>query len=309
MNDDLTLLASAYLDGDVTADERARVENDTEALAEVDRLRSARALLGDVEPQAISVREAQLAAALDVWDRLPERERSGARRDVTPAGIDAAAVAGAASVTAPTPLSSRRRSARGTSTRWLTGAAAALVLVLAGGVALQLSSTGADETSNDETSSDGADVRSATAGAESADSDPADSDAPAPAAEATESADEATLELDTGIDNAAPPGENVGVDQLDDLTDLADFAAAAAGAPVSPDELPAATSATGGEDLSEAETFLAEAEFPRCLGVDIIVGPAVYRDVPVVVGIDESRNLAIAYRAATCAEVARAQLP
>ena len=51
MNDDLTLLASAYLDGDVTADERARVENDAEVLAEVDRLRSARALLGDVEPQ------------------------------------------------------------------------------------------------------------------------------------------------------------------------------------------------------------------------------------------------------------------
>jgi hypothetical protein len=71
----------------------------------------------------------------------------------------------------------------------------------------------------------------------------------------------------------------------------------------------AATSAPDDEDRSEAETFLAEAELPRCLGVDIIVGPAVYRGVPVVVGIDESRNLAIAYRAATCAEVARAQLP
>jgi hypothetical protein len=35
----------------------------------------------------------------------------------------------------------------------------------------------------------------------------------------------------------------------------------------------------------------------------------VYVDVPVVVGIDESRDLAIAYRAATCEEVARARLP
>ena len=85
------------------------------------------------------VREAQLAAALDVWERLPEAERTGARRDGTPAGINAAAVAGAATVTAPTPLARRRR---GTSTRWLTGAAAALVLVLAGGVALQLGSKG-----------------------------------------------------------------------------------------------------------------------------------------------------------------------
>lgn len=304
MNDDLILLASAYLDGDVTADERARVENDTEALAEVDRLRSVRALLGDVEPQAISVREAQLAMALDAWDRLPERERTGARLDGTPAGIDAAAVAGAASVTAPTPLNRRRRSGRSTSTRWVAGAAAALVLVLAGGVALQLSSAGSDDVSSEETSSaDGADAPTAARadGSEDVDAGP-----PAPTAEV---ADEATIELDTGIDSAAPPGENVGVDQLDNQTDLADFAAAAVGAPISPDDVPAATSAAGGEDLSEAETFLAEAELPRCLGVDIIVGPAVYGDVPVVVGIDESRDLAIAYRAATCAEVARARLP
>ncbi len=311
MNDDLTPLASVYLDGDVTADERARVENDTEALAEVDRMRSVRALLGDVEPQAISVREAQLAAALDAWDRLPERERTGTRRDGTPEGVDAAAVAGAASVTAPTPLSSRRRSGRTTSTRWLTGAAAALVLVLAGGVALQLSSTSSDDdASSQETSGDDAsEALAATERADAGDTGDADAGLSAPAAEATEDAQDATIELDTGIDNAAPPGENVGVDQLDNLTDLADFAAAALGAPISPDDLPAATSAEGGEDLSEAETFLAEAELPVCLGVDIIVGPAVYGDVPVVVGIDESRNLAIAYRAATCAEVARARLP
>ena len=42
MNDDLTLLASAYLDGDVTADERARVESDPQLLGEVERLRSVR---------------------------------------------------------------------------------------------------------------------------------------------------------------------------------------------------------------------------------------------------------------------------
>ena len=306
MNDDLTLLASAYLDGDVTENERARVESDTEALAEVDRLRSVRALLGDVEPQAISVREAQLATALEVWDRLPERERTGARRDSTPAGIDAAAVAGAASVTAPTPLSGRRRSTRGTSTRWLAGAAAALAVVLVGGVALQLSSTASDdEASSEETSSDAA----AEVLAGSARADAGNGDLPAPAAAGAEAADEPALELDTGIDNAAPPGENVGLDQLDNLTDLADFAAAALGAPISPDDVPAATSAASDEDLSDAETFLAEAELPRCPGVDIIVGPAVYRDVPVVVGIDESRNLAIAHRAADCTEVARARLP
>ncbi|HUS41289.1 MAG TPA: hypothetical protein VMY16_01365 [Ilumatobacteraceae bacterium] len=301
MNDDLTLLASAYLDDDITVDERERVEGDPDVLAEVERLRLVRALLSDVEPAAISVREAQLAAALGAWERLPEAERSGVRRDVTPGGIDAAAVAGAASVTAPTPLSARRRAPRRSSTRWLTGAAAALVLVLAGGVALQLSSAGG--TDDADSSADAAQARGATAPA----ADPVDpaADQLAPAAEA---AVDDSAELDTGIDNAAPPGENVGLDQLDNLTDLADFAAAAVGAPAAPD-VPAATSAPSDEELSEAESFLVEAELPRCLGVDIVVGPAMYGNVPVVVGIDEGRNLAIAYRAATCAEVARVRLP
>ena len=40
MTDDLTLLASAYLDGEATPDERARVEADPALLAEVERLRS-----------------------------------------------------------------------------------------------------------------------------------------------------------------------------------------------------------------------------------------------------------------------------
>jgi hypothetical protein len=302
MNDDLTLLASAYLDGDVTADERARVETDPDILAEVDRLRSVRALLSDVDPPSISVREAHLATALGVWDRLPDTERAGARRDVTPVGVDAAAVAGAASVTAPTPLSGRRRSSRTSSTRWLTGAAAALVLVLAGGVALQLST--ADDT-DDAASSAEAEIDATEALAASGQADDPAADEQAPAAE---DAGDARVQFDTGIDNAAPPGENAGLDELENLTDLADFAAPAVGAPVAPD-VPAATSAASDEALSEAETFLAEAELPRCLGVDIVVGPAVYRGIPVVVGIDEGRNLAIAYRAATCAEVARVRLP
>lgn len=310
MNDDLSLLASAYLDGDVTADERARVESDPELLDEVGRLRSVRALLGDIEPPSISVREAQLASALDVWDRLPQLERSGIRRDVTPVGIDAAAVAGAASVTAPTPLGGRRRSSRPSSTRWLAGAAAALVLVLAGGVALQLSSPD-DNDETDAASSAAADVDTTESAAQVERAEDAEAAGDAAAADVlvpeTAAAD-ATPELDTGIDNAAPPGENAGVDQLDNLTDLADFAAAAAAAPSAPD-VPAATSAPSDEELSEGETLLAEAELPRCLGVEIIVGPAVYRDVPVVVGIDEGRNLAIAYRAADCTEVARVRLP
>lgn len=298
MNDDLTLLASAYLDGDVAADERARVEDDPDAMAEVDRLRAVRALLGDPEPPAISVREAHLAGALDAWERLPEAERTGMRRDQTPPGIDAAAAAGAASVTAPTQLNTRRRP---TSTRWLTGAAAALVLVLAGGVALQLlgddqdemASTSADEAAEVESADDG-DARAV---------DDLGADELAPAAT---SADAAANQLDTGVDDAAPAPEEGGLPQLTNTTDLADFALPAVDAPVAPDGVPDATSATG--DLSDIASEVVEAE-PRCLGVDVVVGPAVYIDTVVVVGIDESRNLALAYEPAACTEIARVRLP
>jgi len=300
MTDDLTLLASAYLDGDVTADERARVEDDPIMLVEVDRLRAVRALLGDPDAPAISVRETHLAAALDAWERLPLAERSGARRDQTPDGIDAAAVAGAASVTAPTSLNNRRRPA---STRWLTGAAAALVLVLAGGVALQLNgsddlddaASSADSESTDLAASDVADRQ--RAGGDLG------ADELAPAATA---ADAAPNQLDTGVGDGAPPAEEGGLPQLLNTTDLADFAGVAVGAPVAPDDAPDTTSAVG--DLTEAASELADAE-PRCLGVDIVIGPAVYIDTAVVVGIDQRRNLALAYQPITCTEVARVRLP
>lgn len=299
MNDDLIQLASAYLDGELSADGRARVEADPAALAEVDRLRSVRALLGDVEPQAISIREVQLATALDIWDRLPDRERTGARRDATPAGIDAAAAAGAAAVTAPTPLRGRRRSGRGTSTRWLTGAAAALVLVLAGGVALQLSTTGSDDSAESSTTevTESADALVAT---ERDGEDLAAESAPAGAL-----ADEAPAPVDTRVDpdveDVAPPGENAGLAQLENLADLADFAAVAVGAPSAPDDVTAATSAADDDASASAVA--------RCPGVDLVVGPAVYGDVLVVVGIDEGRDLAIAHVPETCAEVARVRLP
>jgi hypothetical protein len=302
MNDDLTLLASAYLDDDVTADERARVESDPDLLAEVERLRAVRLLLGDVEPAAISMREAQLAAALNVWDRLPDAERSGARRDVTPAGIDAAAIAGAASVSAPTPLRNRRRKSAVRSTRWLTGAAAALVLVLAGGVALQLGQSSDDDSSSAE--GDNA-ATEALVGGDQAPQEAAADTLAAPA----EADEELSTQLDTGVADPPPPGEVAGLVQLENTTDLADFAGAALGAPRSPDDVPAATSAPNEADGSQAESSIADAGLPVCLGVDVIVGPAVYIDEPVVVGIDEGRNLAIAYRAETCTAVAQVRLP
>jgi hypothetical protein len=70
MNADDELLASAYLDGELTDDERRIAESDPAVMAEVERLRALRARLGDVEPPSIDARERALAAALRTFDDI-----------------------------------------------------------------------------------------------------------------------------------------------------------------------------------------------------------------------------------------------
>lgn len=312
MNDDLTQLASAYLDGDVTADERAQVEADPTLLAEVDRLRSVAVLLGDVESGSISMREQQLSTALDAWDRLPDAERTGANRDKTPRslqrGVDGATFAGAAAISAPpSSLATRRRAA---ANRRLLGAAAAIVLVLAGGLVLQSVRSGSD----DDSSSSAPDASTAAPEAASLAVAPnVEEVTPDIAADAgggdaveAETVTDGTA-LDTGILDAAPPGESA-LEQLESTDDLRIFASDAIGAPTSP-EVPAATSAPIDDLLTDEQRALLEARWPLCLGADTVVGPARFGDVDVVVAIDEGRNLALAYVAATCQEVASVRLP
>lgn len=299
MNDELLLLASAYLDDDVTADERAIVEADAKLLAEVERLRIVRALLADVAPAPISVREQQLAASLDAWDRLSDH--TGVHRDATPAGTDGAVRAGAASITAPpASLANRRRSAMN---RRLLGAAAAIVIVLGGGIALQTLTSGSDDDSaSDAPASEQTDQQAASL-AEAAPQADADAGGAIESGDADEKTD--STQLDTGILSAAPPAET-DLERLDNPEELAIFASDAVGAPSAPD-VPAATSAPVDDRLSDLA--IVDATFPLCLGADLIVGPALYRDTVVVVAIIERRDLAVAYEAETCREVARAQLP
>ena len=311
MNDDLTLLASAYLDGDVTADERARVEADPELIAEVERLRYVKVLLADTEPSPISVRESLLANALDAWDRVPSAERTGASRDATPRtlrrGVDPATAAAAASITAPTSLADRRRAA---TNRRLLGAAAAIVLVLAGGIVLQTVSFGSDDstsqTASDATNPSNVAALESTGDAEAltaADEATPSARIPAPAA----TTPDGSAQLDTGINNAAPPTET-DLEQLNTPEELAIFASDAVGAPQDPD-VPAATSGSIDDRLTDSQQAILELAWPLCLGADYVVGPARYETTEVVVGVDESRNLALAYQAENCREVARARLP
>jgi hypothetical protein len=121
MNDEQDLLASAYLDGALTSDERARAEADPEVMAAVDRLAELRRALAVVEPADPARRDAAIEAALHAFDVEP---------------VPSAPV---------TPLPSRRFGG------WLvSAAAAALVVAVVGGIiALSAGGGGDDDDSAD----------------------------------------------------------------------------------------------------------------------------------------------------------------
>jgi hypothetical protein len=196
----------------------------------------------------------------------------------------------------------------------MLGAAAAIVVVFAGGIALQTLS-GSDST--DEASFSAATVATTAepsaaladandaAGGEQASTD-AKAQAPEVASAETPGSP-ADGTVDTGIADPAPPGE-LELEELSTSEELGIFASDAVDAPTTPD-VPAATSAPVDDRLTETQAAVLDAELPLCLNVDYVVGPALYQGTEVVVGVDTSRDLALAYRAVNCREVARAPLP
>jgi hypothetical protein len=325
MNDDLTILATTYLDNTAALEERAQVETSPELLAEVERQRLIRAVLADVEAPSISLREQHLSSALEAWDRLPAAVRTATARDTTPSGLDPATAAAAATISTPPPtsLAARRRSK---ATGWVIGAAAALALVAAAGVVLQNVRLG----DSDDSSSSGIpaevdsqpDPNSSTAIADDAaeefqqeselSAEAGEELADDPVVAAGEISAEESEEGGLDIDAEAPP-QNDDLEVLSTPEQLGIFASDAISAPISP-ESPSATDATADrtsvdEDQSSAEEFIEEFEFPLCAGVDYVVGPAEYQGEFVVVAIDESRNLAVAYLALDCSVIEIAQLP
>ncbi|MFN3258017.1 MAG: anti-sigma factor family protein [Ilumatobacter sp.] len=345
--DDLTpdadALVSAYLDGEVTPEERALVEGNPVLLSEVDRLRQVRAVMGAVtEPPPISVREAHLAAALDVWDRMSGPERRG---DVTPgSGVDAAAGA-AIHTPAPTSLNARRRSGAGSS-KWLLGAAAGLVVVVGAGVVLSNLELGSsdDDTASESLSDDQAepaseadavasDAANEMAGAPNAEvaplevasddvesedarttaDDAALADEPAAATEAAEAPAEEPAE-EPADEDAAPSGDDPadgGIAQPPgselELTLLqTDDELADFGALAA-----YAPSDPAGSDLDiELPFATCDDEFAGIFDFDPFAGPASYVGNDVIVGVDQTSlpGLVVAYTS-DCEVVAEVPLP
>ncbi|MFK8026270.1 MAG: hypothetical protein AB8G26_20105 [Ilumatobacter sp.] len=310
------LLASAYLDGEVTPDERALVESNPDLIDESRQLGDVRTVLAATAPvAALSEREGHLAAALDVWDRMSDLELSG---EATPtAGVAGAARSG---------RSRRRKSRSGSSfgaSQWLMSAAAVLVVVagglavvrgvlddtddtsdivaveaeadIASGVpdndeleALEVAggNVGADaippteQFEDDVASDDSRDAASSSGLFEEAEEDEAMEDEAMEDIAAVDEGDDDIGDLTT----AAPPGSEDELTVLLTPEDLATFASLAIPAL---DDAPLVTNDVDSEPPLDS----CEAQF----GVEVRAGFAVYEAVPVTVGLDLDLGQALAY--------------
>lgn len=208
MNADNELLASAYLDGELTDDERSIAESDPAVMAQVEQLRALRVELADVEPASADARERALAAAMGAFEE----------------------VHGAAPTPSPVVDISRRRDQM----RWLGAAAAVVVVGLLGVVVAAGLGGGEDDSASD--SADELTNLSASAVADEPASDfalvpdPADDADDADAADGTDRltesavADDAEAEMAVADEAASEPAEGAG----DAPADMADDAAGAA---------------------------------------------------------------------------------
>jgi hypothetical protein len=318
MNDDLTLLASAYLDGDTTPAERAQVDGDPASLAEVEGLRQVRAVLSQTDSAPISTRERHLAAAFEVWDRLPASEFGG---DATPAGAQSAAAAGRASITSPRSVGvSRQR--RGSSR--ILQVAASLIVVVGGGLVARgfIASNNNDSVTSEaaDTADQGLNNRTEL---EVEAADETFSDAGGVIASELNSTDvPASPEADTLIGGESEGAPDVNLEVLSSAEELAVFAndlnrtipevendrVAEVAA-----EAPAETDAALDNNVQAAPADAPASLFPLCDVVTRIVGPALW-DAPglfdelVIVGINDITSEAVAYQPDSCTVIARTAL-
>jgi hypothetical protein len=306
--DELDLLASRVLDGDVDPAERARAEADPAVSARLAALSRVRAEMRDLPALDPTITADAVAAALAVFD---EQHRSAA-----------AAAGGAGTVVTP-PLAPvvplRRRTGWSNALPWLGAAAAAAALVV--GVA----SIG---------SRDGDDMAvSPSADNSSADTFALPSDGAAPEAASGADDDMTTMtakdgESETMGDTPVDDSGRIGEDSSDSVVAMSATDAPAAteapteagapaetAAPTPPDEemtvaggMPEVTDAAALSRLAETATPLDDA--PICApDATLLVTDVLYGDDPtsaVVVEVvrDESGDI-VAYDVTTCSETAR----
>lgn len=290
MTDDQFLLASAYADGDVTQDERARAEADPEVMAEVGRIERRRLALADVAPAPADARAAMIAAAM---------------AEFAPAASTSAA--------AVVPIGSRRSASRPAAWSRPLGLVAAAIAVLAVG-AVVVQSLGGGEDGDDSFATTATEPGVVDLTAESAERTIApDADAAEDATQLVESGAAATEAP------AAAPRTDATLEMAADLAaidgpaDLASVGAQLAAdwrlgivEPIEPDCTFAA--ALGAPTAKQPESGRLRADLPAA-GEDVLLfdtrdyttadGPV----VPVFVAVDIETTQAYAIDAAACALV------
>lgn len=204
-------LASAYLDGELSADEAERVESDMVLLDLVEQLRPARLTTLDLPPVDPGRRSAHVGAAMDLFDQLHGGSTAGA----TPERTERAEPAVAAGATIDLTEERARRQVRGPGETPTTGRSAtdrrpmmlrlsqmAAAIVLIAGVGLGLRAFG-DAGTND--SADDATAETAADAADRAADDAFASELATATAEAEESgaADDGEMGDAGGVDEDA----------------------------------------------------------------------------------------------------------
>lgn len=129
MNDEQYFLANAYLDGELTADERRIAEADPEVMAEVEQLRALQSELRDVPGPSADVRESAIGAAMAAFAGAGE-------------GVDAPAAEPAPHAAPVVPFRRRPPYAK------LLGVAAAVVAVAGLGIIVSQAGLGDDDSSD-----------------------------------------------------------------------------------------------------------------------------------------------------------------
>jgi hypothetical protein len=323
MNAEPEHLASAYLDGELTDEERRLAEGDPAVMAEVESLRALRAEIAAVEPPSAAAREAAITAAMSAFAELDGSGAAVGRTDVAP-------------------MRPRRDL-----TRWLGVAAAVVVAAALGIVATQAGGRGGgDDSAADEAASEPAATSAARVPAADAAEDPAEDlmiaseasqdddgaadvagDAESALSDVAEQAEEATAEEATAEEvTAEAPAEATAEESAaeEPTTEAADDTAVAA-TPTVPlpdparyfdDDLAIETPI----QLQSAAWFLIGRRDAGELGPTpeyrcpfaFVLDRASYRtggtDFEVLIDVDESSNIVSAVDEATCNVIAESPI-
>jgi hypothetical protein len=307
-------LPSAYVDGALSEEDRARVEADAELRAAAQQVGRLRELLRDVPAQPATEAATHLAAALAVFD---------AERSLAPAPTPVPSSDAAAAPAPVTPLPSRRTTAVATlerlRRRWVPALGVAAATVAALGIGLQALSRdgegGGDDLATIEATTAEADVMAgstvaggdAAVASDGARADEGGKQSSGGAAETTS----ATLDAGaiSGIDGPATPATTVpAAPTADTVTPL-------------PAGLPGVEvlgTAESGDDLARlgadglarvADGTIVPPAASPCPDLGTLVGSVTWRGSTALVVVDESARRVLAVELATCQVLESVDLP